>query len=104
ENVGKPGDGTVWEKHLQTKLPGAFEAFAADLDGDGKLDIVASAWGGTDVGRVIWLRNPGVVGKEWPLHVLKANWPRANQVIAADLDGDRRLDVIGSAERGANEV
>lgn len=104
ENVGKPGDGTTWKKHVLAKLPGAFEAFAADLDGDGKLDVVASAWSGPGGGRVVWLQNPGDPNKEWKMHVLKDNWTRANQVIAADLNGDKRLDVIAGAERGANEV
>ena len=54
--------------------------------------------------RPFWLQNPGDPQKEWQIHVLKANWPRANQVIAADLNGDRRLDVIAGAERGSNEV
>ena len=104
ENVGKPGDGTTWKKHVLAKLPHAFEAIAADLDGDGKLDIIASAWAGEGGGRVVWLQNPGDPKKPWPMHVLKANWTRANQVIAADLNGDKRLDVIGCAERGSNEV
>jgi FG-GAP-like repeat len=104
ENVGKPGDGKTWKKHVLANLPGAFEAFAADIDGDGKLDIVASAWGGPGGGRVVWLQNPGDPKKEWKMHGLKANWPRANQVLAVDLNGDKRLDVIAGAERGANEV
>jgi hypothetical protein len=104
ENVGKPGDGTTWKKHVLAKLPGAFEAIAADVDGDGKFDIIASAWSGPGGGRVVWLQNPGDMRKEWPMHVLKAGWTRANQVITADLNGDKRLDIIGCAERGSNEV
>jgi VCBS repeat protein len=104
ENVGKPGDGTKWTKHVLGKLQGAFEAVAADLDGDGKLDVVATAWGPEEVGRIVWFQNPVKAEGDWKLHPLKTKWARANQVLVADLDGDKRLDVVSCAERGANEV
>jgi hypothetical protein len=106
ENVGKPGDGTVWKKHvLGADFPQAFEAVAADLNGDGHLDILATAWGSRPGGQVVWFENPGDPRKvPWKMHVLKENWTNANQVIAADLNGDRRIDVAAVAERGANEL
>jgi hypothetical protein len=100
ENVGKPGKGTEWKRHDVGALPGAFEAVAADLDGDGKQDIAATAWG--PAGRVVWFRNPGAAGA-WPVYALKEKWVNANSVIAADLDGDGRIDLAATAERGANE-
>jgi hypothetical protein len=100
ENVGKAGKGTEWKRHRVGALPAAFEAVAGDVDGDGKLDIVATAWG--PAGRLVWFGNPG--GKApWAMHVLKDRWANANQVIATDLNGDRRLDLAATAERGANE-
>jgi hypothetical protein len=101
ENVGKPGKGTEWKKHVIGDLPGAFEAIAADLDGDGKLDVIATAWGPS--GQVVWFQNPGNGKGPWKMHVLKDKWPNANQVIAADLNGDGRIDLAATAERGANE-
>lgn len=104
ENVGKPGKGTEWKKHVVGTLPGAFEVVAGDIDGDGHLDLVASAWAEKPGGRVVWFQNPGDPRKEsWKMRVLKESWPRANQVILADLNGDRRLDIAACAERGANE-
>jgi hypothetical protein len=104
ENVGKPGDGTVWKKHVIGELPQAFEAVAADINGDGHLDVVATSWGDKPGGRVVWFENPGDPRKvPWNMHVLKDNWPRANQVIVADLNGDKRLDIAAVAERGSNE-
>jgi hypothetical protein len=96
ENVSK---GTEWKAHAVGALPGAFEAVAADVDGDGKLDVVATAWG--PAGQVVWFRNGGKGA--WERHVLKGRWVNANSVIAADLDRDGRLDIAATAERGSNE-
>jgi hypothetical protein len=102
ENVGKPGNGAKWIKHVVGRLDGAFEAFAADLNADGHLDIVATSH---TPGKLVWFENPGDPRKTpWKMHVVKERWPTANQVIAADLDGDGRLDLVAVAERGANEL
>ena len=102
ENVGKPGTGSEWKKHLVGSLPYAFEAVAADLDGDKDLDVVATAWGGA--GKVVWFENTGDPKLGWKEHVLKEKWNRANQPIVADLDGDQRPDIAATAENGSNEL
>jgi hypothetical protein len=102
ENVGRPGDGTVWKKHVIGELEQAFEAVAADLNGDGKPDVVASAWG--EPGQVVWFENPGDPAGNRTKHVLEEKWPRANSVVVGDFDGDRRPDIAATAERGSNEL
>jgi hypothetical protein len=102
ENVGKPGKGQTWKKHVVAALPGAFEAVAADLDGDRDFDLVATAWGG--VGQIQWYENTGDPRTGWRAHLLKDNWPRANQPIVADFNGDSRPDIAATAEVGANEL
>jgi hypothetical protein len=102
ENVGKPGKGTQWKKHLIGRLEVAFEAVAADINGDGRPDVAATAWGPN--GQVVWFENPGDPSAVWTRHVLKQQWIRANSVLIVDLDGDGRPDIVASAERGANEV
>jgi hypothetical protein len=104
ENVGRPGKGSEWQKHIIAgNFDFAFEAIAVDLNGDGKLDVAATSWA-TPKGQVVWFENPGDPRGQWKLHSLKSNWPRANQIIAADLNGDRRPDLIAGAEIGGNEL
>lgn len=103
ENVGKPGKGTEWKKHIIVeKFPSGFEAVAGDLDGDGDIDVVATGWG--PKGRIVWVENTGDPRKDWKLHTIKENWPNAVTVILADFNKDGRLDICASAERGANEL
>ena len=101
ENSGSPRGGP-WKKHvIREVFEGAFEAVAADLDGDGDIDVAATGWG--QPGRIAWFENPGDPAGTWTMHVLKDNWHRANQVIVADLDGNGRLDLAAVAERGTLE-
>lgn len=102
ENVGKPGTGDTWKKQVIGALANAFEAVAADLDGDKDLDVVATAWGSP--GHVCWFENTGDPHQGWKHHVLKEKWQRANQPAVADLDGDGRLDIAATAENGSNEL
>ncbi|MEC9092272.1 MAG: VCBS repeat-containing protein [Planctomycetota bacterium] len=102
ENNGEPTQGN-WQKHLiASSYPGAFESCAGDIDGDGDLDVVTSAWG--KQGGLAWFENRGNPRGNWQQHSFKSDWPRANAVKIADLDSDGRLDILAGAERGANEV
>jgi len=96
------GGGREWRKHRIGRLPYAFEAIAADINGDGYLDVVATAWSKGD--RVVWFENPGDPRGEWKMHVVRENWPAANQVIAADLTGNGRFDIIATADDGSRCV
>jgi hypothetical protein len=99
ENVGRPGRGAEWKKQTIGAVVGAFEAVAGDLDGDSDMDVVVTGW---DPGQLVWFENTGDA-TQWKSHPLKPNWTRANSAILADLDGDGRLDIAATAERGTNE-
>ena len=102
EHEGQPGR-SPWRKHIiADHFHNAHEAVAGDLDGDGQIEVVASAWG--DAGRIALFKHDGDPRGKWSMQLLKEHWPLANQVLLADLNGDGRLDVVACAERGSNEV
>jgi hypothetical protein len=102
ENEGNPTAGP-WKKHIICdRFPHAFEAVAADLDNDGQIEVVATAWDMT--GRVALFKHRGDPSGPWDMQLLKDGWIRADQVILADLNGDGRLDIVAAAERGSNEL
>ncbi len=102
ENPGDPRQ-VPWRKHvISGSYPQAFEAVAADLDGDGRIEVVATGW--EDAGRVALFKHGGDPRGPWSMQVLKEGWTAADQVILVDLDRDGRLDIVAAAERGSNEV
>lgn len=102
ENVGRPGKGLEWKKHRVGAMPFAFEAISTDLDGDGDADVAATSWAKGD--RVVWFENTDGHGDQWISHVMKENWGAANQIIAADLDGDGLPDLAATADDGSSQV
>lgn len=102
ENDGQPTGG-LWKKHIiGAEFDDAFEAIAADLDGDGDIDVAATSW--RTPGRVAWFENTGDPRGTWKRTILKDNWRSANQVIIADLDGDGRPDIAACSEHGSYEL
>jgi hypothetical protein len=97
------GNGATWARHVVAgSFPGGTEAVAGDLNGDGRLEIVAAAWGAA--GQVAWFDNAGDPAGRWTKHSLKQNWTKADGVLIVDLDLDGRLDIVAAAEHGTNEV
>lgn len=102
ENDGNPAE-SPWRKHVICEhFPHAFEAIAADLDNDGQMEVIASAWDQT--GLIAIFKHRGDPRGSWDMQLLKEGWTNANQIIVADLTGNGRLDIIAAAERGSNEV
>lgn len=100
EDTGSPGTGQSWQRHTIGELPQAFEAFAADIDLDTDIDVIASAWAQGD--RVVWFENSGSPFGLWTMHDVKTNFVAANQVIVANINSDVWPDIVAAADDGSS--
>ena len=79
-----------FKKHLLPgKHPGATNIFPADVNGDGKLDIVASR--GHGVG-LIWYENP-----KWTIHEINTDLQSPHCLQIGDIDNDGDIDAATCA-------
>jgi len=68
--------------------------YAADLDGDGDVDLLTASYGD---GHVLWHENLGMAPAAFLTHEISDDQPGASDVFAADLDGDGNVDVLSTA-------
>ena len=73
-----------------------FSVFAADLDGDGDLDVLSASLGDN---KIAWYENQGSNAgfTNSSQHVIATNAVSGHSVFAADLDGDGDLDVLSAS-------
>ncbi len=70
-----------YEDHtIAANLTGGYQVVPADLNRDGKIDLIALASGLTEL---VWYENPG-----WQRHVIASNLPHMINCAPYDIDGD----------------
>jgi len=89
------GDGTLWTEYVVSgNFIDANSVHAADIDGNGDLDILGTAATDDDI---TWWENTSGDGTVWTEHTVEGNFDYAADVYAADINGNGALDILGAA-------
>ena len=82
------------EQAISTGADGARSIFAADVDGDGDLDVLSASYNDYTIA---WHENTAGDGSAWTSHTITTSASSAWAVFAADLDGDGDLDALAAS-------
>ena len=88
------------ENIIDDAFDGAAFVYSEDVDGDGDMDVLGSAWG---VDEVAWWENVDGSGTSWIKHSVDDNLNGTSCVYTEDVDDDGDMDVLASADPG-NEI
>ena len=89
------GDSTWTKQTIDNNFLGAHKVVACDLDDDNDTDIIGAAHIGD---QIAWWRNDGGNPIQWAKQIIEDNFDGAISVYACDIDGDEKLDILGTTE------
>jgi uncharacterized repeat protein (TIGR01451 family) len=78
---------------IATDADGAFDVFAADIDGDGDMDVLSTSYYSS--GEILWYENIDGEGNFSSKKIITSN--SSSVVFASDVDGDGDMDVVSSS-------
>jgi hypothetical protein len=98
-----------WDRHtVSDDFFGAYYVDAADVDGDGDMDVIVAAYYGVADppppppedrnGRYAWFENVNGDGSAWTTHLMAELYWGACWVDSGDVDGDGDTDVVGASQ------
>lgn len=96
-----PSEG-LWPRLLVGKNTSDEGIGTGDLDGDGDIDIAAGRYSEKnqeEPTEVVWFANPGDDSENWETNVVGRSNHAVDRVDVADLNGDKRLDIVIAEER-----
>ncbi len=96
-NNGPSNPGFFTTRVVRSGLNAAYDVTAADIDRDGKLDIVSAALGSGGDNGVRWYKNDGALGFANSFLLTAVGATGVHRVITADLDQDGDMDIIASS-------
>lgn len=93
------GTGTIWTEHIiDPDFGGVAGVYASDINNDGFMDVItATYW---SPGTITWWENKDGTGTSWTKHTINDDFSGAACVVAEDMNGDGRIDVVGAALYG----
>ena len=88
------GDASFTASDIATSADGAHSVFAADMDGDGDMDIISASYLDDTIA---WYENNNGDASSWTATDIATNADGAASVFAADLDGDGDMDIVSAS-------
>ena len=97
----QPGDSITWQKYIvDSDFSDAIYCYAADVDGDSMIDILAAAYAGDEIA---WWHNEGGNPIQWTKQIIESNFIDAHEIMAYDVDLDNDMDILG-VSAGLNTI
>lgn len=87
------------QKVISNQVDGAFSVIAADIDGDGDMDVVLAS----DFLGLMWFENLDGMGQFSSKKIIDGQIGNSRSVVAVDIDGDGDLDILGNGT-GSNKI
>ena len=89
------GNPIQWTKEvIDDNYAGAIYLCAEDINGDGHIDLIATA---AIAHQVCWWSNSGTVPIQWTKHLIASNYTEAHGIMAIDLNKDEKMDIVSTA-------